>query len=240
MLPVGPSLTKFPSGKPPVHGSLKGRYVALELVDPKKHGHRLYEQSHVDEATKQLWTYMPYGPWDNEAGFLTWLDSQASLTEPQFYTVLDATTGDPKGMVSFLNIRPSQGVIEVGHIWYVPRTQRTHLPVEAMYLMFRHVFDELGYRRLEWKCDALNAPSRSAAFRFGFRFEGIFRQHIIYKNRNRDTAWYAIMDHEWPAIRANFERWLEPSNFDATGKQQSSLGDANRALTGEGAARSKA
>jgi RimJ/RimL family protein N-acetyltransferase len=136
-------------------------------------------------------------------------------------------------MVSFLNIRPGQGVIEVGHIWYEPRTQRTRLPVEAMYLMFCHVF-ELGYRRLEWKCDALNAPSRSAAFRFGFRFEGIFRQHIIYKNRNRDTAWYAIMDHEWPALRANFERWLEPANFDAAGRQKSSLGDANRALTGEG------
>ena len=233
MLPVGPTLMKFPSGKPPVHGSLKGRYVTLELVDPKRHAHRLYEQSHVDEATKQLWTYMPYGPWASEAEFTAWLESQAPLTEPQFYTVIDVATGDPKGMVSFLNIRPTQGVIEVGHIWYVPEAQRTRIPAEAMYLMFRHVFDELGYRRLEWKCDALNAPSRSAAFRFGFRFEGIFRQHIIYKNRNRDTAWYAMMDHEWPAVRANFERWLEPSNFDANGRQKSSLGDANRKLTGE-------
>jgi RimJ/RimL family protein N-acetyltransferase len=237
MLPVGPTLTKFPSGKSPVHGSLKGRYVTLALVDPKRHAHRLYEQSHVDETTKQLWTYMPYGPWDSEAEFTAWLESQAPLTEPQFYTVIDAATGDPKGMVSFLNIRPTQGVIEVGHIWYVPAAQRTRLPAEAMYLMFRHVFDELGYRRLEWKCDALNAPSRSAAFRFGFRFEGMFRQHMIYKNRNRDTAWYAIMDHEWPGIRANFERWLEPSNFDAAGRQKSSLGDANRKLTGEGKAR---
>jgi RimJ/RimL family protein N-acetyltransferase len=233
MLPVGPTLTKFPSGKPPVHGSLAGRYVTLELVVPKKHGHLLYAQSHVDEATKQLWTYMPYGPWASEPEFMDWLEAQAPLTEPQFYAVIDNATGEPKGMVSFLNIRPGQGVIEVGHIWYEPRTQRTRLPVEAMYLMFCHVF-ELGYRRLEWKCDALNAPSRSAAFRFGFRFEGIFRQHIIYKNRNRDTAWYAIMDHEWPALRANFERWLDPSNFDVAGRQKSSLGDANRALTGEG------
>lgn len=233
MLPVGPTLTKFPSGKPPIHGSLKGRYVALELVDPKRHGHRLYLQSHVDEATKQLWTYMPYGPWDSEAAFMAWLESQAPLTEPQFYTVIDAATGDPKGMLSFLNIRPSQGVIEVGHIWYESKTQRTRLPREAMYLMFRHVFDDLGYRRLEWKCDSLNKPSRAAALHFGFRFEGIFRQHIITKNRNRDTAWYAIMDHEWPAIRENFERWLDPANFDAAHRQKSSLGEANRRLTGE-------
>jgi RimJ/RimL family protein N-acetyltransferase len=231
MLPIGPTLTKFPSGKPPIHGSITGRYVSLELVNPAQHGHRLYEQSHVDEAAKQLWTYMSYGPWEDEAGFTSWLESQAALTEPQFYTVLDAATGDPKGMVSFLNIRPGQGVIEAGHIWYVPEAQRTRIPAEAMYLMFRHAFDERGYRRLEWKCDSLNAPSRSAALRFGFRFEGIFRQHMIYKNRNRDTAWYAIMDHEWPAIRTNFERWLEPSNFDPSGRQKSSLGEANRALT---------
>jgi RimJ/RimL family protein N-acetyltransferase len=231
MLPIGPTLTKFPSGKPPIHGSITGRYVSLELVNPAQHGHRLYEQSHVDEAAKQLWIYMSYGPWEDEAGFTSWLESQAALTEPQFYTVLDAATGDPKGMVSFLNIRPGQGVIEAGHIWYVPEAQRTRIPAEAMYLMFRHAFDERGYRRLEWKCDSLNAPSRSAALRFGFRFEGIFRQHMIYKNRNRDTAWYAIMDHEWPAIRTNFERWLDPSNFDPSGRQKSSLGEANRALT---------
>jgi RimJ/RimL family protein N-acetyltransferase len=232
MLPIGPTLKKLPSGKPPIQGALKGRYAALDLVNPALHGHRLYEQSHIDEATKQLWIYMSYGPWEDEAGFTSWLESQAPLTEPQFYTVTDAATGDPKGMVSFLNIRPGQGVIEVGHIWYVPKTQRTRIPAETMYLMFRHAFDELGYRRLEWKCDSLNAPSRSAASRFGFRFEGIFRQHMIYKNRNRDTAWYAIMDHEWPAIRTNFERWLELSNFDAAGRQKTSLGEANRALTG--------
>lgn len=230
MLPVGPTLTKLPSGKPPARGPLEGRYLRLEPVDPARHAARLYAESHADETAKRLWTYMSYGPFESEAAFTAWLAQQAPLTEPQFYVVVDAATGEPRGMASFLNIRPSQGVIEVGHIWYVPSCQKSRLPTEAMYLMFRHAFDELGYRRLEWKCDALNAGSRAAALRLGFRFEGIFRQHMIYKNRNRDTAWFAILDGEWPAIRANMERWLDPSNFDASGRQKTSLGEMNRAL----------
>jgi RimJ/RimL family protein N-acetyltransferase len=139
--------------------------------------------------------------------------------------VIDLKTGRAPGVASYLRIDPAPGVIEVGHINYAPPLQRTVAATEAMFLMMRRVFDELGYRRYEWKCDAVNAPSRAAALRLGFQFEGIFRQATVYKSRNRDTAWYAIIDRDWPALKARYQRWLDPANFDAAGRQRKKLGD---------------
>jgi RimJ/RimL family protein N-acetyltransferase len=168
------------------------------------------------------WTYLPYGPFTDEASFRAWLVEMAAKTDPLFHVVLDET-GEAVGVASFLRISPETGSIEVGHIHYSPRLERTRAATEAMYLMMRRVFDELGYRRYEWKCDALNAPSRRAADRLGFTYEGTFRQHLVTKGRNRDTAWYSIIDSEWPAVKAAFEAWLEPKNFDERGVQRAAL-----------------
>lgn len=156
-----------------------------------------------------MWTYLPYGPWQDEAAMRAWLDQLPASEDPLFLTVIERSTGDPIGVVTFMNVDPAMRHLELGNIWYSPRAQRTRANTESVYLMLREVFDELGHRRVEWKCDALNARSRAAAERLGFSFEGVFRQHMIIKGRNRDTAWYAMLDHEWPGVRGNFERWLE-------------------------------
>ena len=155
-----------------------------------------------------MWTYLAYGPWPDEASMRGWLEPLPASEDPLFLAVIDRPTGDPVGIVTFMSVDPAMRHLELGNIWYAPRAQRTRANTESVYLMLREAFDELGNRRVEWKCDALNARSRAAAERLGFTFEGIFRQHMIIKGRNRDTAWYAMLDHEWPAIRANFERWL--------------------------------
>jgi RimJ/RimL family protein N-acetyltransferase len=155
-----------------------------------------------------MWTYLAYGPWPDEAAMRGWLDRLPASEDPLFLAVIDRPTGDPVGIVTFMSVDPAMRHLELGNIWYAPRAQRTRANTESVYLMLKEAFDELGNRRVEWKCDALNARSRAAAERLGFTFEGVFRQHMIIKGRNRDTAWYAMLDHEWPAIRANFERWL--------------------------------
>jgi len=169
----------------------------------------LFAASHdgSDEAAR-MWTYLAYGPWSDEASMREWLEPLPASEDPLFLAVIDHPTGDPVGIVTLMSVDPAMRHLELGNIWYVPRAQRTRANTESVYLMLREAFDELGNRRVEWKCDALNARSRAAAERLGFTFEGIFRQHMIIKGRNRDTAWYAMLDHEWPAIRANFERWL--------------------------------
>jgi RimJ/RimL family protein N-acetyltransferase len=198
---------------------LDGSYVRLEPVDVERHAADLFALSQGHDA---IWIYLGYGPFADLAGFRSWLAGCARQSDPHFLVIVDKASGRASGMASFLRIAPADGVIEIGHIWIVPAIQRTRQATEAIFLLMREAFD-LGYRRLEWKCNALNAPSRRAALRFGFTFEGIFRQHMIVKGRNRDTAWFAMMDHEWPAIRAAFESWLAPVNFDASGRERTKL-----------------
>jgi RimJ/RimL family protein N-acetyltransferase len=176
----------------------------------------------MSRGSPAIWTYLGYGPFADLAGFRVWLAERARQSDPLFVTIVDRESGRASGMASYLRITPADGVIEIGHIWFVPAIQRTRQTTEAIFLLMREAF-ALGYRRLEWKCNALNAASRRAALRFGFTFEGIFRQHMIIKGRNRDTAWFAMMDHEWPAVRAGFEAWLAPENFDAAGRQRTKL-----------------
>lgn len=198
-----------------------GRYCRLERLDPARHGSALFEAFAAD--THGLgWTYLPYGPFETAAALRAWLDNVATTEDPLFYTILD-DTGTPVGLASYLRIFADIGSIEVGHIHYSVALRRSRAATEAMYLMMRRAFDELGYRRYEWKCDALNAPSRSAADRLGFVYEGTFRKHTIYKGRSRDTAWYSVIDEEWPARKGAFEAWLDPANFDAGGKQKRAL-----------------
>jgi RimJ/RimL family protein N-acetyltransferase len=186
---------------------MTGESVTLRPLDPTTDAEALYAVSHGDAATEALWTYMPYGPFAEAGEMRAWLDDCAASNDPVFRAVLDVH-GRPCGMVSYLNIVPDHRRLELGHIWYGPAVQRTRINTEAIYLMLRESFDQLGCRRVEWKCDALNARSRAAALRLGLRFEGIFRHHMIVKGRNRDTAWFALVDTDWPAVKANMERWL--------------------------------
>jgi RimJ/RimL family protein N-acetyltransferase len=201
---------------------MAGRTVTLVPLDPVAHAESLFAKTHGPEK-EQLWQYMGDGPFPDRAAFDESLRRKAAAEDPLFYAILDNAGGDALGYASYLRIEPAHRCIEVGNIVYTPQLQRTTGATEAMYLMARYVFEELGYRRYEWKCNALNAPSRRAALRFGFTFEGIFRQHMIVKGRNRDTAWFAMLDSEWPARKASFERWLSPENFDGAGRQKVSL-----------------
>ncbi len=205
--------------------ALEGELVRLELVDLARHAGQLFA---AQSSAPQLWEYLPYGPFEGEAAFRVWLADRAATSDPLFYAIIERMSGRALGMASFLRVEPGQGVIEVGHIWYSPALQRTRLATDAMYVMARHVFDDLGYRRYEWKCNALNEPSRRAAVRLGFTFEGVFRQHMVVKGENRDTAWYSMLDGEWPAAKAAFEAWLRPENFDAEGRQLRSLAELRK------------
>ncbi len=185
------------------------------------HAAALYAEFSID--TDALgWTWLPYGPFASEECFAAWLVETCLGDDPMFHTIF-ATDGTALGLASYLRIDPGNGVIEVGHIHFAPALQRTALATEAMALMMTRAFDELGYRRYEWKCDTLNVPSRRAAERLGFTYEGTFRHAAVVKGRNRDTAWFSMLDHEWPLLRSRFARWLVPENFDATGQQLSSL-----------------
>ncbi|MFN8202409.1 MAG: GNAT family protein [Solirubrobacteraceae bacterium] len=208
----------------PTGAGLVGTRVRLEPLSADRHAGELFAAAQGEGATDpKLWKYMPYGPFADVADLGAWVREHESSDDPRFYAVIDSARGSAGGVVSYLRIEPPHGCIEIGHIWFGAALQRTPQATEAIYLLARHAFDDLGNRRLEWKCDAANARSRAAALRFGFRFEGIFRQHRVVKGRNRDTAWYAIVDGEWPAIRAAFEAWLDPANFDADGRQRRPL-----------------
>jgi RimJ/RimL family protein N-acetyltransferase len=217
-----------PSGKAPESRTLEGRLVALEPLEPDRHGDALYTASHGDEEAKRVWTFLPDGPFADLASFTQWL--QAKVVEPDrlYYAFRDKHTERLAGMATYLDIRPLMGSIEIGYIWFAPYLQRTPQATEALFLMLRYAFDELKYRRMQWRCNALNEKSRSTALRLGFKFEGVFYQHMVVKGHNRDTAWYSILDYEWPRIRSNFELWLSPSNFDAQGRQISSLSRLNQ------------
>jgi len=214
----------------PARAPYDGRYARLEPIDPATHMADLWAATHDLPDVDRTWDYLGYGPFASPKSFSDWLGACAATTDPLFFAIRDGRTGRAAGMASYLRISPPTGNIEIGHIWFGPALRNSREATEALYLMMRHALDDLGYRRLEWKCDALNAPSRRAAARLGFAYDGIFHQHLIVKGRNRDTAWFSILDYEWPAIRANFEAWLAPDNFDADGRQIRSLGELNRAL----------
>jgi RimJ/RimL family protein N-acetyltransferase len=219
--PVGVPVDSKPAQRPgPI--TLLGRFGRVEKLSPE-HAASLWEGVKERDTT---WSYMGYGPFGDAASFDAWVAERTKLADPFSYAIL---TPDDRavGIATLMEIRPAPRVIEVGHIVYGEPLQRTPLATEAMYLLARYAFEELGYRRYEWKCDSLNAASRHAAQRYGFTFEGIFRQHMIIKGRNRDTAWFSMLDGEWPARKRNFERWLAPENFTADGRQKVSLGAMN-------------
>ena len=220
--PIGFPVEGWTARQMPPLTAMTGRFCRVEPLDAGRHAGELYAANSEDRDGR-MWTYLPWGPYDGFDEYLAAI--QAGLRREDFitYAVIDAVSGKAVGVASYLNINPAAGSIEVGGIAYAPALQRQPAGTEAMYLMMRRVFDELGYRRYEWKCNALNAPSRAAAQRYGFRFEGIFRQADVVKGRNRDTAWFSITDREWPRIKAAFERWLDPGNFDDAGRQRASL-----------------
>jgi RimJ/RimL family protein N-acetyltransferase len=209
---------------------LPGRVVTLRPFDRASQAEVLYQATHGPEK-EDHWRYMSEGPFASRADFDVAFERNASSTDPLFFAIVDNATGVAVGQTSYLRIEPRHRVIEVGNIIFTPALQRSSGATEAMYLMARHVFDDLGYRRYEWKCNALNQPSRRAALRLGFVFEGVFRQHMIIKGRNRDTAWFSMLDSDWPLRRENFERWLAPSNFDPAGGQVLSLSSMNGSVS---------
>ncbi len=215
---------------PPRRSTLAGSAVRLEPLDPGHHAESLFAASHGPGSDPHLWDYMSVGPFGDLGQFGGWLRASAESPDPLYFAIVDSRSGSPSGMASYMRITPGHGVIEIGNIWFGHSLQRTRQPTEAIFLLARHVFDDLGYRRLEWKCDALNERSRRAAERFGFTYEGLFRQHMVIKGRNRDTAWFAMLDHEWPVIRTAFERWLAPGNFDEEGTQLDSLSGIRASL----------
>ncbi len=192
----------------PQRTDYEGKFIVLSPVNPQDDVTDLYECSHGSVSKKQIWTYMSYGPFDNTHSMQKWLEQGAKSEDPLFFTVHHLESKQRVGMVSFLNIISDMRRLELGHLWYSPDSQRSNVNTEAIYLMLCEAFDRLKYRRVEWKCDSLNEKSRAAALRLGFKFEGIFRQHIIVKGRNRDTAWYSMLDSEWAAIKKNMEMWL--------------------------------
>ena len=206
--------------KTPQRVPIDGETVRLEPLDAARHGDDLFRNSAGADPT---WDYLAYGPFASRDEFMHWLESRQPLDDPLTFAIIDRASGEARGLESLMRIDAPNGVIEIGHIWLSPRLQRTRQATEAIYLLSRYVFDELGYRRYEWKCDALNQPSRRAADRYGFVFEGVFRQHMVIKDRNRDTAWYSILDREWQSRRAAFEAWLGDGNFDSDGRQKRSL-----------------
>ena len=222
--PVGFPLPGWTARPRPPRTPMVGRYCRVEPLDVGRHAAELYEANRAD-ADGRNWTYLAAGPFDSFEAYREWLTGASAGDDPFFHAIVDVASGRAVGVAAYMRIDPPNGVIEVGNINYAPALQRTPAATEAMYLMMRRAFDELGYRRYEWKCDSLNAPSRAAAERLGFTYEGLFRQAVVYKGRNRDTAWFSAIDREWPALRAAFERWLDPANFDAQGRQRRRLAD---------------
>ena len=226
--PIGfPVAGWTPREKPPLT-PIDGRYCRVVPLDIERHAAELYAANSVDREGR-MWTYLPWAPYASFADYLAGLEAGLRRENVFTYAVIDGAGGKPVGVASYLNVNFNAGSIEVGGIAYSPALQKQPAGTEAMFLMMRRVFDELGYRRYEWKCNALNAASRAAALRYGFRFEGIFRQADIVKGHNRDTAWLSITDREWPAIKTAFERWLNPANFDGDGRQRLRLSELTKA-----------
>ena len=214
---------------------MEGQYVRLEPLESKRHGDGLYEASTLDDAHSRFRWLFEYPP-ASRAELQPWLDKSQVSEDPLFFAAIDKATGRVAGRQSLMRIDPSFGVIEIGHIYWSPLMARKPAATEAQYLFLRHVFQELGYRRYEWKCHNMNEPSKRAALRFGFTFEGVFRQHLVFKGGNRDTAWFSIIDKEWAALSKAYEAWLDPSNFDALGRQKRRLEDCRIGFGGVGPA----
>ena len=227
-LEIGYDVSDWAGAKKPGLGTLKGQYCRCEPLNLNSHSAGLFNAFEKDRDNL-IWVYLPYGPFENLTSFQQWMQDRCFTGDPYFYAIIDIETECPLGVASYLRINPDAGSIEVGHINFSPGLQNTIAATEAMYLMIKNVF-QLGYRRYEWKCNALNSKSRNAALRLGFTFEGISRQMQIVKGRNRDTAWYSVLDLEWPALKNAFECWLHSNNFDQNGRQRQSLSALTRAL----------
>ena len=221
--PVGAPLPGWKDVERPPRTAMNGRYCRVEPIDPARHAEDLYRASALDSG-KRNFTYLTIGPFDTSDAYREWMASASRSEDPLFHAIIDVATGKAVGVAAYMRIDPKHGAIEIGNLNYSPLLQRKPAATEAMYLMMKRAF-ELGYRRYEWKCDSLNAPSRAAAQRLGFSYEGVFRQAVVYKGRSRDTAWYAIIDSEWPELARAFVRWLDPANFDAQGNQRLRLSD---------------
>jgi RimJ/RimL family protein N-acetyltransferase len=222
--PVGPQIAGWSARSRPPRSDVSGRYCRLEPLDPPRHGAELYA-AYMEAPDGRDWTYLFDERPESEKDFNAYLERLAGSADPVHFTIIESRTNRAVGTAALMRIDPTHGSIEVGWITFSPRLKRTPVATESMYLLMRVAFDDLGYRRYEWKCDSLNAPSRAAALRYGFTFEGIFRNAVIYKGRNRDTAWYSITDYEWPRVRSAFQAWLDPSNFDEQGHQRQRLQD---------------
>lgn len=213
------------AARAPSRAPLSGLYVRLEPLDVERHGGDLWQALQGPNSDLLLWRYLPYGPFPERVSFGAWLSTSQASVDPLFFSVIDLASQHAMGLLSFLRIAPKDGSIEIGHVAFGQAMQRTPGSTEAIWLLARLAMEELGYRRLEWKCNALNTRSMRAARRLGFVYEGLFRQHMVVKGRNRDTAWFSILDKEWPRCRNAFERWLAPDNFDAKGRQKRCLED---------------
>jgi RimJ/RimL family protein N-acetyltransferase len=211
----------------PKREAIEGRYCRLEPLEAERHAAELFAVNSADDG--RSWTYLPYGPFPTPAAYQDWMSANCRGDDPLLFAIVDRADGLAAGVAAYLNIAPQHGSIELGHLHYTPRLQRKPAATEAMYLLMERAF-ELGYRRYEWKANALNAASRAAAQRLGLSYEGIFRQATVAKGRNRDTAWYAAIDAEWPSLRAAFRTWLDPGNFDALGWQRTRLSDLTRPI----------
>ena len=222
--PVGLPVPGWTTRALPPRSAMNGRLVRVEPLDPGTHAEDLFQANSADKEGRN-WTYLPYGPFERLADYRAWMAQSCLGDDPLFHAVVSQESGTALGVASYLRIDAKMGVIEVGHINYSPALQGSAAATEAMFLMMARVFDELGYRRYEWKCNALNKASCRAAERLGFTFEGIFRQAVISKGRNRDTAWFSILDSEWPKAKAAFQDWLDPANFDSEGRQKRGLAE---------------
>ena len=226
--PIGEPVTGWQPRERPARVTIEGQFCRIEPIDLDRHAADLFE-AYGQAADGRDWTYLFAEPFTDFTAFREYLAKAASSNDPFHYAVIDRASGRAVGTFALMRIEPAHGVIEVGSVTFSPRLKQTPISTEAQYLLMRYVFDGLGYRRYEWKCDSLNAPSRKTALRLGFQFEGIFRQAIVYKGRNRDTAWFAIIDKDWPLAKAAFEKWLSKDNFDSQGKQRASLASLREA-----------
>ena len=220
--PIGPAVADWTGARAPSRTSIEGVSCRLEPLEVMRHAQALYDAC-AEDREGRLFTYLPYGPFESVENYAAWMRGMCADPDLQPFAIVEAGDGRPVGVASYLRAAPAAGSIEVGHLCYAPALQRTRAATEAMFRMMARAFEEWGYRRYEWKCDALNGPSRAAATRLGFRYEGTFRSHLVTKGRNRDTAWYSIVAGEWPALRRAFEAWLAPGNFDGSGRQRQTL-----------------
>ncbi len=225
---LGPTLDWRPPALP-ARAPLEGKRVRLEPLDADRHGPALYRAAPGEGADPLLWLYLSYGPFPDEASFIAWERVNSASADPLFFAIVP-TGGDAAGQATFMRMDAPNGVIEIGHIWFGTGLQRSPAATEAIYLLARHAFDDLGYRRLEWKCHDRNERSKRAAQRFGFTYEGTFRNAIVSRDRNRDTAWFSIIAEDWPRVRAAFQAWLDPANVAADGRQRRSLEEIRAAL----------